>query len=94
MQMMERFSSTWPPTTHLCEFRDTKYNSTIWLTFAKSIGWITTDAKVAAEPPHTNGSNALAKPLFDFAVIDLLISTFEDEDAEAAAMIVLDLVLF
>ena len=32
-------------------------------TLARSIGWMTTDAKVAAEPPHTKGSAVLANPM-------------------------------
>ena len=39
---------------------------------AKSIGWMTTDANVAAAPPHTNGSSALAAELTALAVMDRL----------------------
>ena len=45
----------------------------ILLTLAKSIGWITIDANVAAAPPHTNGSSALAAELTALAVMDRLI---------------------
>ena len=32
-------------------------------TLARSIGWMMTDAKVAAEPPQTKGSAVLANPM-------------------------------
>lgn len=38
-------------------------------TLARSIGWITTEAKVAAEPPHTNGSAVFANPMVIIAFL-------------------------
>ena len=63
----------------------TRFDESKLLTLAKSIGWITIDANVAAAPPHTNGSNAFATPLAALAVIDLLISPFVGADDDATA---------
>ncbi len=39
-------------------------------TFARSIGWMIMLAKVAADPPHTNGSAALANPFVSGILLD------------------------
>jgi hypothetical protein len=46
----------------------------LFLTFAKSIGWITILAKVAAEPPQAKGSIFLAKLVVGFSTEDILIA--------------------
>lgn len=38
-------------------------------TLARSIGWIQTEAKVAADPPQTKGSKALANATEDADVV-------------------------
>ena len=51
------------------------------LTLAKSMGWMTTLAKVAADPPQTKGSRALANEFgaFVFVAVAIVFCLFGTE---------------
>ena len=55
------------------------------LALAKSMGWMTTLANVAAEPPQTNGSAMLAIPPFFSGMFDNLENTVIELHQERAS---------